>query len=149
VADIAIVWNPLQGYGDWVMGDGDIQTGSDLETAVLVSLFTDRVATPDYVPAPGDTDTRGWWADAYNQDAIGSNIWQLERHVKTDATLNEAIAMANNALQWLIDDGVASAVSVTAEWQGSEALMLAMAISITEPNGSVQAFNYSWAWGTI
>lgn len=147
--DITIVWNPAQGYGDWAMGDGDIQTGDDLETAVLVSLFTDRVATPDYVLAPGDTDVRGWWADAYNQDTIGSNIWQLERHTKTSATLNEAIAMASSALQWLIDDGVAAAVDVTAEWQGSEALMLAMAIAITEPSGNPRNFNYSWAWGPI
>jgi phage gp46-like protein len=116
---------------------------------VLVSLFTDKRATEDYAPPPGDPDLRGWWADAYTADPIGSNIWQLERHTKTSDTLNLAISYARQSLQWLIADGVASKVDVIAEWQGDGALVLAMQVTITEPSGSISRFKYSWAWGAI
>lgn len=149
MADITVVWNPVMARGDWAMGDGDILTGGDLATSVLISLFTDKRATEDYVPPPGDIDRRGWWADAYAVDQIGSNLWQLERHTKTQDTLNLAISYAQVALQWMIDDGVASTVAVVAEWQGDSALVLAMQVTITEATGAISLFKYSWAWGTI
>ena len=77
--DIWILWDNTQGLGDWGLALGDILTGQDLETACLTSLFSDALATPDFVPTDGTTDRRGWSANTYLDIPLGSNLWQLDR----------------------------------------------------------------------
>ena len=48
--DILVQWDNINARGDWTLADGDVQTGQDLETACLVSLFTDKLAASDFVP---------------------------------------------------------------------------------------------------
>jgi phage gp46-like protein len=108
--DIQVLWDNTNALGDWGLAQGDLQTGQDLETACLVSLFTDALATPDFIPTDGTGDRRGWWADTYEVTPPGSNLWQLDRAKKTRDTLGAARGYTLDALQWLIDDGVAKAV---------------------------------------
>ena len=152
--DILVQWDNGNTIGDWSLADGDLQSGQDLETACLVSLFTDRLATPDFVPTDGTSDRRGWWADLYSDQPLGSNLWQLDRSKKTRDTLGLAKRYAEDALQWLIDDGVARSVFVDTRWLGnavavgnlSASSMLGIAIAITKPDGSLTRFVYGWAW---
>ena len=89
-----------------------------LQTAVILSLFTDRRANADDV-LPGDpADQRGWWADAYPMlpgDKIGSRLWLLNREKQLARVLSRAQEYAREALQWMIDDGVASSVVCSAQ----------------------------------
>ena len=149
--DIVVQWDNLNTYGDWVLAEGDIQTGQDLQTACLVSLFTDRLATPDFVPTDGTTDRRGWWADPYNDQPLGSNLWQLERAKKTRDTLGLARRYAQDALQWLVTDGVAASVAVDTRWLGNPvgSTMMGIAVTITKPDGSSTRFVYGWAWDRL
>lgn len=142
--DIRILWDNTQALGDWSYAEGDILTGQDLETACLVSLFTDRLATPDFVPTDGTTDRRGWWADYYLDRSLGSNLWQLERAKKTRSTLGIARTYARDALQWLIDDGIAADLIVNTSWQARN--MIGIAVALVRPNGTVTRFMFSWAW---
>lgn len=144
--DIAITWNPLLGRGDWSMTNGDLSTGSPLETAVLVSLFTDQIAAPDFVLTDGTTDRRGWWADAFETSPIGSRFWQLDRAKKANAQtlLLEARDIGQQALQWLLDDGVAATVDVAAWWYTPSSL--GIRVKITEPDGTTSNFSYAGAW---
>ena len=153
--DIFVQWDNANTIGDWVLADGDLQSGQDLETACLVSLFTDRLATPDFVPTDGTSDRRGWWADLYSDQPLGSSLWQLDRAKKTRDTLGLAKRYAEDALQWLIDDGVARSVFVDTRWLGNAvssggalagSTMLGIAIAITKPDGSLTRFVYGWAW---
>lgn len=146
--DIYILWDNRNAQGDWTLATGDVQTGQDLETACLVSLFTDRLATPDFVPTDGSSDRRGWWADPYNDAPLGSNLWQLERAKKTRDTLGLARRYAEEALAWLIDDGVAKEVVVNTGWLGAAigSTLLGIAIAIVKPDGSVTRFTFGWAW---
>jgi phage gp46-like protein len=149
--DILILWDNVITIGDWVMAEGDLQSGQDLETDCLVSLFTDKLATPDFRPTDGTSDRRGWWADPYNERPLGSNLWQLERAKKTRDTLGLARRYAQDALQWLIDDGIASTVVVDTRWIGPAvgSTMLGIAIAITQPDGSLSRFVYGWAWDDL
>ena len=151
VGDILVQWDNTNTIGDWSLADGDLQTGQDLETACLVSLFTDKLATPDFVPTDGTSDRRGWWADLYNDQPLGSSLWQLERAKKTRDTLGLARRYAQDALQWLIDDGVASSVFVDTRWLGNPngSTMMGIAIAITKPDGSLTRFVYGWAWDNL
>jgi phage gp46-like protein len=145
--DIRILWDNSQGIGDWGLAEGDVLTGQDLETACLVSLFTDKAATPDFVPTDGTTDRRGWWADYYLDRPLGSNLWQLDRAKKTRATLGLAQRYAQDALQWLIDDGVVSHLIVNTSWQLPN--RLGIAVALVRPNGAITRFMFNWAWQNL
>src|SRR5215469_5664227 len=145
--DILVQWDNTQGIGDWLLATGDLQTGQDLETACLVSLFTDKLATPDFVPTDGTTDRRGWWADPYNDQPLGSNLWQLERAKKTRDTLGLARTYALDALQWLITDGIARAIDCNTMWLGGAgSTALGIALAIVKPGGTLTRFTFGWAW---
>lgn len=146
--DILIQWDNTNTRGDWVLADGDLQTGGDLETACLVSLFTDKRATPDFTPTDGTTDRRGWWGDLYRDEPLGSNLWQLDRAKKTRDTLGLARRYASDALQWLVTDGVAAAVDVDTQWLGDQrgSTWLGIRIAITKPDGTLTRFTFGWAW---
>jgi phage gp46-like protein len=149
--DIKIQWDNANARGDWLLASGDIQTGQDLESSCLVSLFTDAPATPDFVPTDGTTDRRGWWATPYLDQPLGSNLWELERAKKTRDTLGLARRYALDALQWLVDDGVAATVEVDTQWLGNAvgSTFLGILVIITEPNGSMTRFTFGWAWDSL
>ncbi len=145
MSDIRIVWNGS--YGDWSYVDGQLEQGDDLESAVLVSLFTDRLASPDFVLTDGTQDRRGHWSDSYadpGDGLLGSDFWQLERAKITAKLIPQAKQMAHSALQWLVDDGVVASWIIDAVIQNG--VRLAMTITAVKPDGSRQTFRYSWAW---
>lgn len=146
--DISIDWNPATFSGDWSVTSGDLvaDTGG-LRTAVLLSLFTDRVASSDYVaPAGGSQSRHGWWGDTYEPSPIGSRLWQLNRAIKSGdaALLAQANGMCLEALQWLIDAGVVANIQVQTGWINSTAI--GIKILIIQPQSPPQTFNFSWAW---
>jgi len=150
--DIAIAWNSAGAFGDWVALPGDLATTGGLLSAVLVSLFTDRLASADYLPPDPNAvpDKRGWWGDTYEPHLLGSRLWQLNRSKKTNSTtlLAQAQDYCMEALQWLIDDGIAAAVAVNTQWLTRDAI--GIAVQITPPTGfAAQNFQFSWAWGGI
>ncbi len=110
----------LDGF-DLSISSGDLLLDEGLRTAVIVSLFTDRGS---------------WWGDALAAipgDQIGSDLWQLAREKRSDDVLARARETARRALDWLLEDGVAEAVTVTAEYQDFD--RLAMSIAIDRPAG--------------
>ena len=57
---------------------------------------------------------RGWWADALlsmqgDDLGTGSKLWLLRRQKQLESVLVQAEAYARSALQWLINEGLASA----------------------------------------
>lgn len=140
MTDIALIWNNANLQADLAVANGDFVTDSGLQTAITISLLTDRTALPGDV-LPDNFGPRGWWGDAYLPRPIGSRLWLLRRSVLTQNTLVTAQDYAMEALQWLLDDGVAGAVSVAATQIGLNALQLA--ITITQ-NGSAQTYNVVW-----
>lgn len=148
--DVYVLWDNANAQGDWTLAQGDLQTGQDLETACLVSLFTDKQATADFVPTDGTSDRRGWWADPYNDQPLGSTLWQLERAKKTRDTLGLARRYATDALQWLIDDGIAKDVVVNTAWLGGAgSTLLGIGIAIVKPDGSVTRFTFGYLWSGL
>jgi len=85
-----------------------------LRSAVLASIFSDRRAE-DQDTLPAGSDRRGWWADDPTGDAFGSRLWLLDRSVLTDETVALAQTYLLEALEWLVEDGVATRVEVTVD----------------------------------
>lgn len=120
---------------DGVLVDLGTAPVEPLVRAVIVSLFTWRRANPDD-DLPAD-EKFGWWGDTFpivENDRIGSRLWLLSRSKLTQETVSRAKEYAVEALQWLLDDGVASRVDVETERQGID--RLAVACRIYRINGT-------------
>ena len=148
MSDISLTWNSATGYADWSLVDGDLATGGDLLSAVLLSLFTDLDLPAGMESPDGSSDRRGWWANRYEPRPYGSLLWTLFRSkiVGTAALANTARIYAEQALQWLVDDGVVATLTVTTGWVSAG--VLGMLITLTEPSGPSlgKPFRYSFAW---
>lgn len=151
--DIQIVWDPAHFRGDWAVnaaGNDLVVDPGGIETAVLISLFTWRRASTDYVPPAGSPFRRfGWWGDTYEPSDIGSRLWQLERVKKSDdvTLLVRAQDFCKEALQWLLDTGAAATVDVETSWLQPTAI--GIQVRIAEPNSPQKVFNYAWAWAGV
>lgn len=116
---IALGWNQRELRGEvQLTAGGGIASDDGLATCVLLSLFLDRRARADDVlPDAASNDRRGWLGDAFApEDRIGSRLWLLARRKQDEETRRQAEEFAAEALDWLIEDGLATAVRVSAEW---------------------------------
>lgn len=133
--------------GDLSLDGPDLATDDGLETAVIISLFTDRRAdSDDALPGEGDGDRRGWWGDALPMiegHRIGSRLWLLGREKVTTETLRRAEEYGREALAWLLDLGIASRIEALAEAQGSR---LALRLTVHRPKGDALSWSYDNLW---
>lgn len=142
MTDITTSWDAENGAGDWKIAQGDLAAGDDLQTAIFISLFTDRQARDDD-DYEGD-DRRGWWGDTGADYPIGSRIWLLRRQRLSTAVANKAIDYAIEALQWLIDDGIVASISVNSQIVYPSRLYLS--ITYQQPNLTANTVKYYWVW---
>lgn len=85
-----------------------------LEQLVAISLFSDaRADLDDELPVAGES-RRGFWG-SNDGDNFGSRLWLLERAKDTRENRARAAEYAREALDWLVDDGLADSVEVTVE----------------------------------
>ncbi len=92
--DIALHWNTLHASIVLNDADDDFETDAGLETAVIISLFTDRRAGEnDELPAT-ETDRRGWWGNTLQDadDEIGSKLWLLCREKQLPVVMRVRMA---------------------------------------------------------
>lgn len=174
MVDIATLWSPSLGIGDWYVQVGedgaltdnlgapitddsgmpirdglfgsatDLQMGDDLFTAVLISLFTDAQAGDDDIIPDASLDPRGWWGDLGEDLPIGSKLWLLTRSKQTADVLAKAKLYIEDALRWLVDDGAAASIAVTTEW--TKPGMLGALVAIRRASGIDVSLRFDWAW---
>lgn len=147
MSDTATIWTRDLGRGDWNLAGTNLQSGNDLQTAILISLFSDREANPDDAIPDGTRDPRGWIGDVDQPYKIGSRIWLLARAKQTQETLRLANDYIAESLQWLIDDGVVARFDITAEWTAPG--MLGAKVLAYKNNGASSPMNFSWVWKAI
>lgn len=127
----ALVWNAKTQNVEVSMQPADEITR--LKTAIVISLFTDASVNEEDVPA-GELN-RGYWGDMDLPagESMGSKLWLLKRSKLISDTLNAARDYITEALQWMVDDGLLQAVSVSVEKQQNS--WLAYQISCQLPSG--------------
>lgn len=137
MSDAALAWNDFG--ADVIIQGGDLVADGGLATAVLISLFTDARA-PQLSELPqGEKSQRGWWGDL-SQQITGSLLWLIQREKVLPEVALRAQEYAENALAWLIEEGVAEIVTVNA--QLVRPIGLQLNISITR--GAAKQYSYLW-----
>lgn len=152
-------WNVATGGGEWRIADlaelgnvGGLAASAPLETAVVNLLFTDRRCPADHPLAKrAGGDLRGWWGDGVALDGeppLGSFLWLVtDFGVASDADARWAEAFALEALQPLIDAGVAA--RIVAQAQAAPARnRLDLSVSLYGRNGPrlySQVFSHYWS----
>ena len=132
-----------------------------LATAVILSLFTDKRAGRDDVLPRGATDRRGWVGDEYmhegfdaGADAWGSALWLVYGGKVLDDVLERARFAAQEALDWLVRDEIASRVSVSTLWAGDRQERLAVRPTIYQAQQERPVYDVLWGtsiarWATV
>lgn len=165
MTDIAsfITQDPKTGasYIDWLMDGPDLLGEEGLATAVLISLFTDRLAdADDAIPgAPptaskGPADRRGWWGDTPADPAqakgaqalTGSRFWLRAGWPANEKTARQIELDAREALQWMIDEKVAQSIDVTTWWSARDVVSLHVSIAQRGAHGRPELFEYDYVW---
>lgn len=148
---LSMIWNAAAMGGDVEVVAGTLAHDETLRTAILISLFTDRRAEPDdELPDGAAGDRRGWLGDALSTvegDRIGSRLWLLKRRKQTEETRRLAEDYCREALAWLVEDEIATAIAVEAAWIRSGVLACRVAVSV--PDGSTQTFSYNVAAASV
>lgn len=123
--------------------NGDLKGDGGLETAVSISLFSDKRVSEEQLPEL-ETRKRGWWGDLFPEvdgDQIGSRLWTLSRRKRTTETLRLYEDFSEEALQWMLEDGIASSINVSAEYDSSGQLVGTIVI---ERPGEDTRFSVNW-----
>lgn len=145
------------GGADFVLASspgGDLDSDEGLATAVLISLFTDRFADASDALPHKQSDRRGWWADAFSGsdstglqgDLIGSKLWLLPGK-QLQENLERAREYAEDALFWLLEDGVAQRVEVLTS--NPRDGLLRLDVSVVRPVGEGLALRFESLWGGV
>ncbi len=132
-----------QDFGDWSLDGDALSDNAQILSAVALCLFTDRRADADLTLPSASDDRRGWFGDVIDlredlgEDKIGSLIWLFERSALTKETIEGIEDAANDALETLIDQGVAVSKTVNVEVE-YESGQVSIEVILFSQDGSVQ-----------
>jgi phage gp46-like protein len=127
---------------DWNYKKGDIEVVNGLETACLVSLFTDSRLQPSVVYTP---IKRGGWIGnirtAKEPRQLGSTLWSLEHAKVTTYFLTLRKEACNRAFDWMLKDGITTSIYATSNYDNSS---ISDTINIVSKDGSKYEAVYLW-----
>jgi phage gp46-like protein len=130
-------WDNSVGAG--ALTFGPVDDWSDIESAMILCMASDRQADPEDVLPAGETDRRGWWAD----DALvplGSKLWLRTRLPRTEASLLIIRADLLQCWQWLLDDQVVASIDIAMSFIPAGWLA---AVTVTRGDG-LKRFDFAW-----
>lgn len=135
MADIALKWNGR--IADIDFGELDINSDASLESAILISLFTDKRVE----------GKRGTWFDSYEDSELGSRLWLLDREKRVSEIPPRANEYAKESLRWLIEEGIVKTIQVDSYLDGQNSLVIP--ISVTKPDGNKTNFKFDLVWEAL
>ena len=140
---LALSWNADTQQAELIEAADTLETW--FRSAVIMSLFTDARATAD--EEPEITARRGYWGDIDldGDESLGSKLWLHRRSKLTNDVANTVRDEAQNALDWLVEDGHVSALTVTVERQPPD--RLAYQIDITLLDGELLSMSLETTGG--
>lgn len=141
-SDVELAWDGMG--ADASLDQYDLRSENGLRTAVMLSLFADRRAGSD--DNVDDDNKRGWWADIFSDRPIGSRLWLLDREKDLPEVVNKAHDYALEALEWLVEDGIAKTVEVDVTSESVEHLEIH--VRVKRPNNDLLKMKFQRRWQT-
>jgi hypothetical protein len=136
--DIKLIFNEDQQYYDIDFKNGDFLLTQGLETAILMSIYCQQ--RDDSIEV---SSSRGGWAGNELQSVAGfqqgSKLWTLYQSAATEDVANLAQNFIEDALQWLIDDGIAEEISVVTSVIDNSKLQAEVTIT---RNSNIETFKF-------
>lgn len=110
--------------------DLDFESEDTLLSSVLISLFLDARASDEEFEEVKDSESskRGYWGEQLDGHKYGSKLWLLKRCPKNQETLEKAKAYVVEALNWLIEDGLAESLGVETKYE-EDTMLIAIEIN--------------------
>ena len=149
-ADFASPSGEPQRYADQ-LATYAVELEDTLQTAIILSIFTDKRAGIDDQLPLNETNRRGWVGNDFMppapgaaRDDWGTLLWLCYIGKVTGDVLAFAEFTCREGLQWLVRDGIASRVSVTAQWVGERADRLAVRPQIYQPSQASPVYDVLW-----
>lgn len=147
--DMRLYFDVNKQYGEIGLADRDVERDPGLETAIIITLLTDRRADeddslPDYNGYKG-----GSWQDGIpvvDGYLMGTKLWLLRRSKTIDEVPTLAKQFLNEGFQWMIDDGVVETVSVAVERRRDIVNTLGISLSFIRPNEPTIFFKFFYNW---
>lgn len=146
--DIKLTLQPGDYYDITLDDQGDIAKVTGLESALLMSLFSEVRADKSEVGDPARQ--RGWWGNLLNpiqNYQIGSKLWLLEQSRVNYDTQNRALDYAEDGFKWLVEDGIADSITVDTSMNANNSKIY-LTIVIYRPQDIVLNYSYSLWQGT-
>jgi phage gp46-like protein len=137
--DIKLNQNSFYDFDISILNTGDFETDDGLETAIIISGFTDAKVTQTEYPSESQ---RGWWADEFVNDGLGSKLWLCDRSKISNELFSNLKKYWMDCLQWMVDSSSVKTIDV--EVVQSEKYTVNINIEITKNDNSV--FEYSVPW---
>lgn len=134
--DISVTQNSFGKFDISFAKDGDFEKTGGFDTAISMSLFCERRASPAEVPAT--IRRRGWWGNVAAQIEdfeIGSKLWLINQERLTPEVINRIKDFAARGLSWLIDEGFAVDLQIDVKKLDG---LVRIDITIERPNGQVE-----------
>lgn len=126
----------------------DLDMTEGLDSASLISLFSDRRARADEVADP--MKRRGWIGDLVSDvpdDRHGSGIWLYEQRRDLGKDVGGIRMEAEASHRWMVDDGLARSVSASIT-QDPAARAVNVTVEITSTTGGKTSKAYTLASAT-
>lgn len=106
----AVLVRQDNGTYDIEIVDGDINTKDSFDTAIIVSVLSDRRANES--EALLSERRRGWIGNEYTPGfEIGSKLWLFEQSRLTRQTINQAADVVRDSLLWMVEEGLAVTIT--------------------------------------
>lgn len=115
--------------------EGDFVSSDQLDTAILVSMFTDARAAAYEIVRPALR--RGWVGDLEldDEESHGSKLWLLEQERLTPVIVTKAADILKSCLAWMVTDRIASSVATRGFIEGQTAMLQ---LDIRKPNSRTE-----------
>ena len=110
---IKVTFDNGSGQGDLDFDSGMVED-TTFETAITISLLTWRRCEKEDLPADLE-NLGGFWGDTFADvegDRTGSKLWLLQGQKINNENLDLAKQYVEEALEWMIEDGIADKIDV-------------------------------------
>lgn len=122
---------------------GALAVDPTLKTAILISFGSRARAKPDD-RLQDPTELGGWWGDAFADvpgDNFGSRFWTLQGlHMGEALPLAEPIA--REALQWMVEDGLADSFEIEVEAVQKD--RIGIRVGVVQPGDTLIRWSDVW-----